>query len=206
MWYGPDDTIGESILSASTNCREVGLKSPLPKKTVPGNRSPPSNTSAVTTARKQSPVKSINDNSKTVMSHKMDHKKTSKWKIEVTLPHDVASGEDTRWHGTGNSESGEDLTSVKCRPETKYVVFSNVREDKVQKSGGLRSGSRVVPCNDDEICYKNDAEELSESQKDIEDLSMIHQQLMQIEDQQSNLFQLLQVHLGIFLLFSFLQY
>ncbi|XP_065860939.1 TORTIFOLIA1-like protein 4 [Euphorbia lathyris] len=197
-----DDTSDETAPSASPNSHEVGLKTPQPKKTVPENRSPLSDSSPVTTARKQSPAKSINDNSKTVMSHKMDHKKSSRWKIEIALPHDEASGDDTRRHDSGVAESGEDVTNRKSWPQTKCVLFSNVREDKLQKFGGLKSGSRVVPCNDDEICYKNDAEinrsteEFFENQKDIEDLSLIRQQLMQIEDQQSNLFQLLQRFIG----------
>ncbi|WCJ21743.1 ARM repeat superfamily protein [Euphorbia peplus] len=197
------DIIVESAPCASANHHEVGFKTPQSKKRVPENRSPPSDASSgVPTARRQSPAKNINDNSKIAMSHKMDHKRTSRWKIEIALPHEEVSVDDTPRHDSGISGSGEDVTNRKSRPETKCVLFSNVREDRQQKFGGLRSGSRVVPCNDDEVCYKNDAavnssaEEFLENQKDVEDLSLIRQQLMQIEDQQSNLFQLLQRFIG----------
>src|SRR5262249_26096982 len=69
--------------------------------------------------------------------------------------------------------------------------------------GGLKSGSRVVPFLEDEDCYNKDVEvsnpidDFSENHKDDEDLSLIREQLLQIENQQSNLLDLLQVNIKI---------
>ncbi|XP_021652232.2 TORTIFOLIA1-like protein 4 isoform X2 [Hevea brasiliensis] len=197
-----DNAIGECFPSDSDDSHEVGFKSPQPKKTVPANRSPQFDSSSVTTTRKQNPVKSKNDNSKTAMSCKMDHKKTSAWKTEIVLSHDAGCGDDIKRCSYGVSESREDANNEKCRPEAKLVLCSRIREDKQHKLGGLRSRSRVVPFNDDDNRYNKDVEvnnpneEFFENNKDIEDLSLICDQLMQIENQQTNLLILLQRFIG----------
>ncbi|EEF42250.1 Microtubule-associated protein TORTIFOLIA1, putative [Ricinus communis] len=198
-----DNAISESFPSAPHNSNEVGFNHPVPKKTVLANRSPLSDSSVVTTARKQSPAKCINDNSKTSMFRKSEHKETSAWKIEIALPQDTGGcEEDIKRQDFGGFESGEDVNNGKCRPETKRVLFNSIRKDKLHKSGGFRSGSRVVPCNDDDDCYSKDVEvnnpteESIENSKDIEDLSLIHDQLIQIENQQSHLLDLLQKFIG----------
>ncbi|KAF2302446.1 hypothetical protein GH714_036383 [Hevea brasiliensis] len=197
-----DNAIGECFPSDSDDSHEVGFKSPQPKKTVPANRSPQFDSSSVTTTRKQNPVKSKNDNSKTAMSCKMDHKKTSAWKTEIVLSHDAGCGDDIKRCSYGVSESREDPNNEKFRPEAKLVLCSRIREDKQHKLGGLRSRSRVVPFNDDDNRYNKDVEvnnpneEFFENNKDIEDLSLICDQLMQIENQQTNLLILLQRFIG----------
>ncbi|KAF2325392.1 hypothetical protein GH714_027388 [Hevea brasiliensis] len=196
-----DKAIGESSPSASDNSHEVGIKSPQPKKTVPANRSPPSDASSVTTARKQYSVKTNNDNSKTAMCRKMDHRKSSTWKIEIALPQGTGCGDDIKRCNSGVFESGGDPNKEKCTPDTKLVLCSSVREDKQHKFGGLKSGSRVVPFNDDDNFYNKDVEANNPNEeffenKDIEDLSLIRDQLVQIENQQSNLLDLLQRFIG----------
>ncbi|KDP21273.1 hypothetical protein JCGZ_21744 [Jatropha curcas] len=196
------DNCESSPSVASDTSHEISSKSPQPKKTVPANRSPPSDASSVTTARKQSPAKINNDNSKTAMFRKMDHKKASSWKIDLVLPQDMGCGADIKRCDSGVLASWDDAKNEKCQPETKRVLFSSIREDKLLKFGGLKSGSRVVPCNDDDSSYNKDVdvsyctEEFFENHKDIEDLSLIHDQLIQIENQQSNLFDLLQRFIG----------
>ncbi|OAY49917.1 TORTIFOLIA1-like protein 4 isoform X2 [Manihot esculenta] len=197
-----DKASGESSPSASHNSHEVSFRSPQPKKILPGNRSPPSDASPVTTARKQCSVKNNNDNPKTAMGRKMDHRKTSAWKIEIALPQDTGCGDDIKRCSSGVLESGEDANNDKCRPDTKLVLCSSTRDDKQYKFGGLKSGSRVVPFNDDDNFYNKDFEvnnpneEYCENSKDIEDLSLIRDQLLQIENQQSNLLDLLQRFIG----------
>lgn len=196
------DAIGESFPSASDDSHKVGFKSPQPKKTVHANRSPQFDSSSVTTARKQNSVKSQNDNPKTAMSHKMDHRKTSACKTEIALPKDAGCGDDIKRGNSGVFQSEEDANNEKCRPdsETKHVLCSSIREDKRHKFGGLRSGSRVVPFDDDDNFYNKNFEadnpdkEYFKNNEDIEDLSLICDQLRQIENQQSNLFVILQVH------------
>lgn len=177
----------------------MGFKTPLPKKAVPTNRSPPSDASFVTAAKKHSAVKSNNNNSKTAMFHNLDHKKPTSWKNEIDIPQETAYGDDITRRGSVLFESRDDENDRNSRPETKRVLFSSIRDDKLHKFGSLRCGSKVVPYHDDENCYDKDVEvsnpieELYENQKDMEDLSLIREQLMQIESQQSSLLDLLQV-------------
>ncbi|XP_050238964.1 TORTIFOLIA1-like protein 4 [Mercurialis annua] len=195
-----DKASSGSFHCASDSSHGVGLISPLPKKTVSANRSPSSDASAVTTARKQSPLKSINDNT---LSSKVDHKKTSAWKIEIAQSQDTGGLEDDiKRRDSGGFEARENENNGRCRPETKRVLFSSARDDKLHKFSGSRSGSRVVPCNDDDNCYAKDIEvnypneDFLGNNKEIEDLSLIRDQLIQIENQQSNLLDLLQRFMG----------
>ncbi|XP_044493577.1 TORTIFOLIA1-like protein 4 isoform X2 [Mangifera indica] len=94
---------------------------------------------------------------------------------------------------------GEKGNNVNSRPETKRVLFSKIHSDKVCKFSSFRSGSRVVPCPDDEnsdFVASNGTEEVCDDPKDAEDLSLIRQQLLQIENQQSSLLDLLQRFIG----------
>ncbi|CAN0925739.1 TORTIFOLIA1-like protein 4 [Linum grandiflorum] len=174
----------------------VGSKTPpLRKSFPPNNRSPPSDASVVvTTTKKQSPAKSNDSNSRPAMPQKLDHRRTSGWKVEIAVPLEKSSEDDTKIRESKVLQSGS--------PETKRVLFSNIREDKVDKAhrfGGFRSGSRVVPYNDDEddeAELDNPGEDQFENPKEIEDLSLIRAQLVQIENQQSNLLDLLQRFMG----------
>lgn len=82
----------------------------------------------------------------------------------------------------------------------KHTISEKSREDnKVSNFGGLRSGSRVVPCSSDDSdscdsVAKNCKDDIDESKKDSEELSLIREQLALIENQQSSLLDLLQVY------------
>ena len=195
---GPDNNIGVCISTASKNSKDVGFRTPLSKKSVPAIRSPPSDASSVTAAKKQSPARSNDHNSKTGMLHKLGHDRNSGWKIEIATPQGKVSGDDTK-HGSEVLGSGQNEDGTNSMPETKCVLFSSIRDDKWNKLGGLKSGSRAVPFQEDESCYSKDVEVSSstedfyENHKDYEDLSLIREQLIQIENQQSSLLDLLQV-------------
>jgi hypothetical protein len=195
---GPDNVVGICISSASKNSKDVGFRTPLSKKTVPAIRFPPSDASSVTAAKKQSPAKSNDHNSKTGMLHKLGHDRHSAWKIEIATPEGKVSGDDTRNDSEvlGSGQNGGGTSSMR---ETRRVLFGSIRDDKWNKFGGLKSGSRVVPFQEDENCYNkvvevsSSAEDFYENHKDYEDLSLIREQLIQIENQQSSLLDLLQV-------------
>lgn len=183
------------------------MKTPQPKKRVPTNRTPPSDSdgSLPNSVKKGSPLKGNDRNSTATMFRKVDHpKKSSQWKIEIAVPSSPSSKVACEDNVVGKNdspvlESGENEQSGNLKPETKRAIFSKIREEKVQKFGGLRSGSRVVPFDDDDQNHGSDfvdgnaAEEAYESPKDVEDLSKIREQLLQIENQQSSLLDLLQV-------------
>uniref|UniRef100_A0A6N2K175 TORTIFOLIA1/SINE1-2 N-terminal domain-containing protein n=1 Tax=Salix viminalis TaxID=40686 RepID=A0A6N2K175_SALVM len=196
-----DNAVGICISTASKNSKDIDFKTPLSKKTVPANRSPPPDASFTRAAKKQSPAKSNDGNSKTGMFHKLSHDRHSAWKIEIASPQGKACGDVTA-HDSGVLGSGQNVDDTNSTPETKRVLFSSILVDKRHKYGGLKSGSRVVPIHGDGNCYSKDVEvsgsteDLYEDHKDYEDLSLIREQLVQIENQQSSLLDLLQRFIG----------
>ncbi|KHG18303.1 Microtubule-associated TORTIFOLIA1 -like protein [Gossypium arboreum] len=164
--------------SVSKGMNDVGFRTPQSKKVVPTSRSPPSDASAASTAKKETSLKSNNSNSNT---RRLDRSKSSDWKIETVQPKSLFS------EASGNY-------NIK-----RSVSFGKAHDEKVQKFGGLRSRSQVLPFHDEEnldVTDKNAALDVDESPKDIEDLCLIREQLAQIEDQQSNLLNLLQKFIG----------
>ena len=85
---GPDNGIGRCFSSPiSQSLNDSGFKTPPPKKTVPTNRSPPSDASLVNSIKKLSPPKSANRSSSTSKSSELDYpKRPSDWKIEIAAP------------------------------------------------------------------------------------------------------------------------
>lgn len=201
-----DNGAGGCFPPASKIPCDVGFETPRPKKIIP-TRSPPSDNSLVTTARKRSPLQSSNNRkSTTAMFRKLDCKKPSDWKVEVAVPHPssskVACEDDLKRRYLGVSDSEENGNCGDSRPETNRVLFSKISNEKIHKFGCLRSGSRIVPFhennNSESAVADSNAtgEEIYENQKDIEDLSLIRKQLIQIENQQSSMLNLLQRFIG----------
>ncbi|XP_034692719.1 TORTIFOLIA1-like protein 4 [Vitis riparia] len=201
-----DNGAGGCFPSASKIPCDVGFETPQPKKIIP-TRSPPSDNSLVTTARKRSPLQSSNNGkSTTAMFRKLDCKKPSDWKVEVAVPRPssskVACEDDLKRRYFGVSDLEENGNCGDSRPETNRVLFSKISNEKIHKFGCLRSGSRIVPFhennNSESAVVDSNAteEEIYENQKDIEDLSLIRKQLIQIENQQSSMLNLLQRFIG----------
>ncbi|XP_030521573.1 TORTIFOLIA1-like protein 3 isoform X1 [Rhodamnia argentea] len=171
---------------------------------------PPSRPTALTgssasasTLRKRSPLKSSNRNVSPIL-RKVDHKKPSDWKVEIAISRSTLS------KGTGGDdlrETNENIPQRKSseiyevsKPETKRALFSKNSDENLPKPSGFRSGSRVVPCpegrSDFTLVASNAAEDHHRNHKDSEDLSLIRNQLVQIEQQQSSLLDLLQRFIG----------
>ncbi|KAL0814357.1 hypothetical protein Bca101_070800 [Brassica carinata] len=101
-------------------------------------------------------------------------------------------------------ESKEDDEASSGGPDIiKHTISEKSREDKKghRFCGGLTSGSRVAPCSDDgdDSCdpvVKKCKDDVDESRKDNEELSLIREQLAMIENQQSSLLDLLQKFMG----------
>ncbi|KAL7115163.1 hypothetical protein ACP275_04G167800 [Erythranthe tilingii] len=81
------------------------------------------------------------------------------------------------------------------KPDIKRALFNDVKQKKL---GLFKGGSRVVPCGDDSVVFSNEAGDncRNQNQRECEDLSLIRKQLLQIENQQSSLFDLLQRFIG----------
>ncbi|KAK9935580.1 hypothetical protein M0R45_022679 [Rubus argutus] len=197
-----DNENDRSFPTISKSSNDSGFRSPQTKKTVPTNRSPPSNGSLVTTAKKGSP-QSRNGRSDTTKLTTLDHKKPSDWKIEIKMPISPSSKvfhtDDIVTSDFGDEELGKNEPNGNSLAENKRVLFSRTCDEKAYKFGGLRSRSRVVPFDDEnydsDVVVINSTEELYESPKDAEDLSLIRAQLIQIENQQANLFDLSRKHM-----------
>ncbi|XWS34897.1 hypothetical protein CRYUN_Cryun21dG0076300 [Craigia yunnanensis] len=204
----PSQSYSSSIDNGSVGCfpsvtksvNDVGFRTPQSKKVVPSSRSSPSDASTAPTAKKETPLKSNNRDVNTSSFGRLDRTKPSDWKIEIAEPKSLFSKayDNIKKSNLGVLESREIGDSKNSRLETKRVLYGKVHDEKVQKFGGLRSGSRVVPFHDEnlDVGDKNAAVEVDENLKDTEDLSLIREQLAQIEDQQSNLLNLLQKFIG----------
>ncbi|OMO54988.1 Armadillo-like helical [Corchorus olitorius] len=188
--------------SVAKSANDVGLRTPQSKKAVPTSRSPPSDSLPVPTTKKETPLKSSNRNGNTSIFGRLDRAKPSDWKVEIaeskSMVSKASSDDNIKKSDLRVLESRESRDSRNSRPEAKCVPFGKVRDEKAQKFGGLRSGSRVVPFHDEDLNAENNnaVEEVEENSKEAEDLSLIREQLAQIEDQQSNLLNLLQKFIG----------
>ncbi|KAM7269534.1 hypothetical protein ACFE04_025031 [Oxalis oulophora] len=182
------------------SAHDIGFITPRTKRRVPvpTSRSTAPKCSLVTPARKESSLKNNDRNMRiSQMNIRQDEKKSPDWKVEIVVPH---SGGDQLKESDSVSSLGEKEESGYSRPRTKRALFGRVRNEKKHIFGGSRSASCVVPLPDDETLdsvVDNDAEEVyNDNYKDVEDLSLIQEQLRQIENQQSNLLDLLQKFMG----------
>ncbi|KAK9276840.1 hypothetical protein L1049_006377 [Liquidambar formosana] len=188
-----DNNSGGCSPLVSRSSHNVDCENSQSKNSIPTNRSPPSNSSLASSVKKRSPPKNDDRKSNTAMFCKLDSK--SDWNIEV------ACADDRRRKDSGISKSGENEDIKTARPETKRVLFGKICDEKVHKFGGLRAWSRVVPFHENDnsesaVVDSNAIVEAYGNHKDFEDLSLIHKQLVQIENQQSSLLDLLQRFIG----------
>nr|GMC54458.1 microtubule-associated protein TORTIFOLIA1-like [Ipomoea batatas] len=133
--------------------------------------------SPATTARRRSLTEGTQKKAASAIFRKLDCKKSSECKIEVSAPQ-------------GSSvpvASKDDLKATK--PETRRALF-----------GQKAAGSRVVPYHEEKsehtVVMSNETGDLYRNQKECEELSQIRKQLVQIETQQSNLIDTLQKFIG----------
>ncbi|KAL5544322.1 hypothetical protein UlMin_008106 [Ulmus minor] len=170
--------------------------SQLRRKLIPVNRSTPPESSYATTARKRSPFKSNEKKSVPAMSQKPDRKKLSNWKVEV-----IPNASSRRAIVDDDLEEGDENVPDRrindknklSKPETKRGLFYKSSDEKVNKFGAFRSGSRVAPYQEEST---KSTEDIHTNHRECEDLSLIRNQLVQIEQQQSSLLDLLQRFIG----------
>ncbi|XWS60658.1 hypothetical protein CRYUN_Cryun07bG0054700 [Craigia yunnanensis] len=194
----PPRSQASSKEDASDGCYPPGFKissnaDVAVKKPTLTTRSTPPDSSFATTARKRSPLKA------TIL--KVNGKKPLDWRVEIAVSHaaTVAGAREgslkERSENVLQRRNNENGKSAKS--EIKRSLFSNKNSDgKTHKIGGSKSGSRVAPCHEEipksTVVVSNASENIHANQKDSEDLSLIRNQLVQIEKQQSSLLDLLQ--------------
>ncbi|KAH7570199.1 hypothetical protein JRO89_XS05G0066800 [Xanthoceras sorbifolium] len=171
-----DNSSGGCFPSITKSSQDVGLRTPQPKKIVATSWSPSSRSSFGTTAKSETSLK-INDRKSSMSTFsKLDDRKPSDWEVEISVMQSLSSEMNhtdcIRVSDSGDLELGEMGNSV---------------------------NSKVVPYHGDEnsdLVVSNGAEEVYDHQKDAEELSMIREQLLQIENRQSSLLDLLQRFIG----------
>ncbi|CAN1137064.1 TORTIFOLIA1-like protein 4 [Linum perenne] len=120
------------------------------------------------------------------------------WKVEVTISDSSFTGvdDDTSMKRRIDDAPQRRLTKT----ETRRALFGRNSDDKTAKSNGFKSGARVAPHDDNgnSIVVSSSVENHHKNQKDSEDLTLISNQLLQIERHQSSLLDLLQRFIGEF--------
>lgn len=170
---------------------QIGGETHKAKKTIPRSRLPPSDSTLKRIALRTSQSKP-----------KLQFKKHSDLKTEIAEPqpnYSMAVFEDES--KTINSKFPGSVDDGCCRivkQEAKRVLFTKCHDEKSHKVGCSRSMSRVVPFIEDVRCELNEVDDIAygdsyRNHKEAENLSLIQEQLMHIENQQSSLFALLQV-------------
>ncbi|XP_059640724.1 TORTIFOLIA1-like protein 3 [Cornus florida] len=188
---------------SKTSCTVTPGAPQIRKKNIPCKRSSLPDGSITTTARKRSPLDISDKKSGPAMFRKLDRKKPTDWKIEISSPHTssmiMVEDESEDWDEKAQ-EKGEEEGNRIIKGETKRALFDKNVDDRLHKCGGFKAGSHVVPCHGEKtestVVVSNLTEDLYRNQKESEDLSLIRKQLGQIENQQSSLLDLLQKFMG----------
>lgn len=165
------------------------------------SRATPPDSSYANTAWKRSPLKSSEKKANSAMFRKLDKKKPVNWNIEIAVPNGASEigvlEDDHKERDVNVQDKRVDEKPKLSKPETKRALFYKNSDEKGHRFGGFRSGSRVVPCQeeskDSTVVVSNATPDIHKNHPECEDLSLIRNQLVQIEKQQSSLLDLLQV-------------
>ncbi|KAK6920776.1 HEAT repeat [Dillenia turbinata] len=169
-------------------CKNSGINGTEALKTMTrrGSTRTPPPTSISPATGKRSLLKNADEKTSSSFQ-KLDCKKISDRKSEAAVA-----------EGFEDDYKGKDSRKRFSKPEAKQVNKNS--DEKMQKSGGFRSGSRVAPCPDcgpeSTVVVSNNTEDICWNNKECEELSLIRKQLVQIENQQSSLLDLLQKFMG----------
>ncbi|GMH15346.1 hypothetical protein Nepgr_017187 [Nepenthes gracilis] len=192
----------------SKSSSTAGYETPQSKNT--RSKSMPSmldGSTAAGTKKKKSPVMTNDKKLRIPVSQNLG-KKPCNWKIDMSVPKTlsvgVASDDDIDMPETlsfGIPASSENETSLHSMPETSLSFFKKTREEKMRKFGRFGSASRVVPFQDEtesEVAVVNRTaiQDVFDNNAEFEGLSVIREQLVQIERQQSTLLDVLQSFMG----------
>lgn len=176
---------------SQNSCSPDSVMPRLWKKAIPASRSTPDSSSA-SNVKKISSLSSNKRLSAGVL-RKLNHKG---WHAQIAEPR-TPSGQgylDDKNETTPEKREKEKINFLK--PELKRAFLSKNPDHKMRKLGGSKTGSRVVPCDEesqDSVAVTNVAKDFNRNNKECEELALIRSQLTQIEKQQSNLLDLLEV-------------
>ncbi|CAJ1975216.1 unnamed protein product [Sphenostylis stenocarpa] len=178
---------------SQNSCSPGSVMSKLRKKSSPISKSTPSDRSVARNANKLSALSS--DRTSSGVLQKLNH---NHWDVRIAVSNVPDRGECQQRDENVLENSKKDKSRF-FMTETKRALFDKSSDEKMHKFGGSKAGSRVVPCseeNQDSGAVCNVAKDLPRNDKESEELSLIRAQLVQIEKQQSSLFDLLQKFIG----------
>ncbi|XP_022885324.1 TORTIFOLIA1-like protein 4 [Olea europaea var. sylvestris] len=164
----------------------------------PVDRTPSADGSSATTARKRSPLGGNDRKIGPAMFRKLDPKKPSDWKVQIAGGSSVidVSKDNPLTRGERVLKTVEEERNKFTKPEIKRALFNENSDEKKQKLGFFKPVSRVMPSDHESFVTVNETGVPCRNQKECEDLSLIRKQLVQIENQQSNLLDILQKFIG----------
>ncbi|CAN6717879.1 unnamed protein product [Malus baccata var. baccata] len=181
----------------SRNCEVPGSGARQLKKPTPASRSTPPDSSYATTDRNTSTLKSNDNKVNPGMFRKPGHKKPPDWEAEISA---LSAPSSAGAFNDGFKETDENIPERRINGNTKRALFHRSSDNKVHKFGGSRSGSRVAPYHEERaespVVVSNVTENSHKNRRECEDLSLIRNQLLQIEKQQSSLLDLVQNFMG----------
>ncbi|CAI9112485.1 OLC1v1012942C1 [Oldenlandia corymbosa var. corymbosa] len=174
-------------LAPKTSCT-ISSGAPQLKKKLFSSKSSLCNGSWVASGSKRNLVLGAEKKTGPAMFRKLDPKKPSDSKSKTFIPTDF-----------GNEISEGNPTNKFEKSIEKGEERNKLSKAHNKRSLFIKSGFRVVPCEDEisdaTVVVSNETSEIK-NLKDSEDLSLIRKQLVQIENQQSNLLDLLQKFMG----------
>ncbi|XP_061373518.1 TORTIFOLIA1-like protein 3 [Gastrolobium bilobum] len=180
---------------SQNSCSPGSVMTRLRKKSSPVNRSTPPDRSAANTAKKMSALSGNQRMSSGVLPlPKLNHKN---W--DVRIPVSNSPFKELQQRDETVVERSKKDKSRFLKSEIKRALFDKNPDDKMHKFGGSKAGSRVAPCSEesqDSVPVCNVTKDVHRNEKESEDLSLIRNQLLQIEKQQSSLLDLLQEFIG----------
>lgn len=174
---------------SQNSCSPGSVMANLRKKNTPFSRFSPADSFSASSAKTRSASSGNNKRTSSIVSRKLNHKN---WDTQVAV---ADQGGLQEMDGIVLESNKMDKSRF-SKPEMKRALLYRGSDDRIHKYGGSKAGSRVVPYHEesqDSVPVSDVSKDLHRNDKESEDLSLIRDQLHQIEKQQSSLLDLLQV-------------
>ncbi|XP_045788633.1 TORTIFOLIA1-like protein 3 [Trifolium pratense] len=165
---------------SQNSCNPGSVMANLRRKSAPAGRFSLPDSSSASNGKNVSALSS-NKRRSSVVSRKLNQKN---WDVQVAM---------------ADQGDLEEMNENKTPLEMNRALLNKNSDDKMKRHGGSKAGSRVVPYHEeshDSVPVSNVPKDLFKNDKESEELSLIRNQLQQIEKQQSSLLDLLQKFIG----------
>ncbi|GAU38372.1 hypothetical protein TSUD_209510 [Trifolium subterraneum] len=165
---------------SQNSCNPGSVMANLRRKSAPASRFSLPDSSSASNGKNESAFSS-NKRRSSGVSRKLNQKN---WDVQVAM---------------ADQGDLQEMNENKTPLEMNRALLNKNSDDKMKKHSGSKAGSRVVPYHEesqDAVPVSNVPKDLFRNDKESEELSLIRNQLQQIEKQQSSLLDLLQKFIG----------